>query len=714
MNKKWLATLGIALLPTLWVVPQSVAATPSCIGPDCEITFSYTGEYQTWSPPPGIKDLSFEIYGAAGGRGGAGGNVSGLFTDVPETLYIFVGGAGGMGNGIGGGFNGGGAAGGNSGTEGAGGGATDIRLGLDLDSRIVVAGGAGGGGGEAGGNGGHGGNDTAMAGGNGQAPGGGGGSQTSGGIAGINNGGFAVATPGTLGVGGNGGFSTFAGGGGGGGGYYGGGGGGADDNTCCSDGGGGGGGSSFINTNYVSQFQQQAGVSWGHGWVTFRYTVVPIITYFEMIQVNSERAVFTLEASENLIGLEQSALTLIGAGCELSEFEIDGSLAFGAVTGCESGELSLTLAAESFGQSVLGPVEPEVASLNFDATAPTFEFTTQSFQSSQSDQVIQFLVSDQLQLVESMFSVSGCDGLQVQGSQLSLSSCSEGVATVALLEYTLSDNWQNMGPAEPISLSFTIDQTPPTATWSEVAISGSNPFSYSATLDFSEPVSISNMALAFAASSDCEAQSELQPQRLLVWSSCGYASVQWSFAGQVFDAAGNQMQHLGLSAAVSHPEPVVIAAPAPTPAPQPAPVTPAPVVEAPVPEPAVSESPEAEVIAQPETTSERAITDPEPEPTRDPDAVPTSAPNTAGVTVQPQSERATVAEAAETLEALEPEVTQLQPEVIELPVQQEEVISQPVLGEELLSEEPAFPWWPVALMLAVGALGVGAWRLSGR
>lgn len=709
MNKKWLATLGIALLPTLWVVPQSVAATPNCIGPDCEITFTFRGEHQTWSPPPGIKNLSFDIYGAAGGRGGAGGNVSGLFTDVPETLYIFVGGAGGMGSGINGGFNGGGAAGGNSGTEGAGGGATDIRLGLDLDSRIVVAGGAGGGGGEAGGNGGHGGNDIAMAGGNGQAPGGGGGSQTSGGVAGINNGGFAVATPGTLGVGGNGGFSTFAGGGGGGGGYYGGGGGGADDNTCCSDGGGGGGGSSFINTNYVSQFQQQAGVSWGHGWVTFRYTVVPIITYFEMIQVNSERAVFTLEASENLIGLEQSALTITGLGCELTEFEIDGTLAFGAVTGCDSGLVTLTLAAESFGQSVLGPVEPKVATLNFDASAPEFEFTTPSFQSSQSDQLIEFSVTDQLQLDEAAFAVIGCAGFAVAGNQLQLSSCSEGVATITLLENTLSDNWQNTGPTAPITFSFTIDQTAPTATWSEVLVTGSNPFSYSATLDFSEPVSISNMALAFAASADCEAQSELQAQRLLVWSSCGYAAVQWSFAGLVLDAAGNQMEPLALSAALSNPEPLEIPPPAPAAAAQPvlapAPVTPAPIVEAPAPEPVASESPAVGAIVQPVTTSETVIVTPEP--------LQTPAPSRTAVTV-PQSEPAAVAETTEALELVESEVSALQPEVIELPVQQQEVISQPVLGEELLSEEPAFPWWPVVLLLAVGALGVGAWRLSGR
>lgn len=709
MNNKWLATLGIALLPTLMVVPQSVAAEPNCIGPDCEITFTFRGEHQIWSPPPGIKDVSFEIYGAAGGRGGAGGRISGTFTELPETIYVFVGGAGGMGSGIGGGFNGGGASGGNSGTEGAGGGATDFRFGLDLQSRIAVAGGGGGGGGEAGGNGGHGGNEIAMNGGNGQAPGGAGGSQTQGGIAGLNNGGFAVGTAGTLGIGGNGGFSTFAGGGGGGGGYFGGGGGGADDNTCCSDGGGGGGGSSFANTDYVAQIQHEAAVSWGHGWVTFRYTIVPTVSYFEMIQVNSERAVFTLEASENLVGLEQSALTLIGAGCELSEFEIDGSLAFGAVTGCESGAVSLTLAAESFGQGVLGPNDPIVAALNFDATAPEFAFTTQSFFSSQSDQVIEFSVTDQLQLQDSMFAVSGCEVLQVQGSALQLSSCSEGVASVTLLENTLSDNWQNQGPQEPITFSFTIDQTAPTAGWSEVVVTGSNTFSYSAALEFSEPVSISNMALAFAASAGCEAESELRDQSLLVWSSCGHASVQWTFAGLVIDRAGNQMTLSTLSVTGANPAPVLVTPPVSAPV-APAPVEPAP-VSAPVP---VAPAPEPEPVEEPEAVSESEVVTPDPvveAPVARPE--PGSPPVAAQVTVQPQSATTTVSEVIENDEIVEPAAQEEQLEALEIPTQQD-VITQPVLGEELATEQPAFPWWPVALLLAIGALGVGVWRFSGR
>ena len=706
MNKKWLATLGIAILPTLWVVPQSVAATPNCIGADCEITFTYSGGQQVWTPPVGIKDVSFGIYGAAGGRGGAGGMVSGLFSELPDNLYIFVGGAGGMGSGIGGGFNGGGASGGNSATEGSGGGATDIRLDLDLAARIVVAGGGGGGGGEAGGNGAHGGMEVAAHGGSGQASGGGGGTQSQGGFAGVSNGGFQQATTGQFGTGGSGGFSTFAGGGGGGGGWYGGGGGGADDNTCCSDGGGGGGGSSYANTQYVSQVQHEAGVSWGNGWVTFRYTVVPTIGYFEMIQVNSERAVFSMEASEDLVGLQQVAFSLIGPGCELSEFEIDGTLAFGAVTGCETGAVSLTLAAESFGQGVLGPNQAVVATLNFDASAPNFAFATGHFYSSQSDQVLEFSVSDQLQLQDSMFAVSGCEGLQVQGTQLQLSSCSEGVATVTLLQNTLSDNWQNSGPTEPITVSFTIDQTVPTATWSEVVVTGSNPFSYSATLNFSEPVSVSSMALAFAASPVCETQSELGNQSLLVWSSCGHASVQWSFTGRVEDRAGNLTLLTNLSAFGANPAPAAPAASAP--------IAPTPEVTTPVDPAPVTPVPQTEPVEQPGQVSESEVVDQTPAvavPVSDPE--PSSTTAAVELTVQPQPAPTDLSEVAAIEKPVEPQPEQAQPEPLELSVQQE-VIAQPVLGEELLAEEPALPWWPVALLLAVGALGVGVWRFSGR
>ena len=721
MNTKWIATLALALLPTAMVVPQSVASTPACIGDSCEISFSYTGDYQTWTPPEGIKDLSFEIHGAGGGRGGAGGKVAGVFTEIPETLYIFVGGVGGMGSGIEGGYNGGGLSGGNSGTEGAGGGATDIRLDLSLESRILVAGGGGGGGGgEAGGNGGHGGAEFAAPGGSGQASGGGGGAQDEGGFAGASNGGFQAGTPGQFGLGGSGGFSTFAGGGGGGGGWYGGGGGGADDNTCCSDGGGGGGGSSYANTEYVTNISHEAGVSWGHGWMTLRYTIVPTVSYFEMIQTSNERAVFSIEASDHFEGLTLEDFDLAGVGCVLGDLAVNGSIASGEVTGCLGGEVSLTLRAESFGWQTQGPPTDVVASMTFDAFAPTFEFLGDTDITSQSQMAISFNITDQLQLNTDQFAVQGCDAFTIEQSQLSLSSCSEGVAAVTLLPNTLTDTWQNSGPPEPITFSFVVDQTAPTASWSEVVVSGTNPFSYSAELEFSEPVSISNMALAFASSADCEATAEQQPTKLLVSASCSYSSLEWTFVGFVTDRAGNAMSFSALSVSKNNPSPPPAPAPAPAPifVPVPVPVISEPVPVAPVAtqSPEVSESEAVSPVTESATVSESFSEVVEVE--LAPRSVVVAEPAPQAIQAEPTV--AAVESEPETPEVLD-EVVSQEPEpqvtVSEEPVEettQEPELAQPVLGEELPLEQPGFPWWPVALLLAIGALGVGAWRLSGR
>ena len=722
MNKKWLATLTLALLPTAMVVPQSVASTPACIGDSCEISFSYTGDYQTWSPPEGAKDLTFEIYGAGGGRGGAGGKVAGTFTDIPETLYIFVGGVGGMGSGIDGGFNGGGVSGGNSGTEGAGGGATDIRLGLPLDTRILVAGGGGGGGGEAGGNGGHGGAEFAAHGGSGQASGGGGGAQDEGGFAGVSNGGFQAGTIGQFGFGGSGGFSTFAGGGGGGGGWYGGGGGGADDNTCCSDGGGGGGGSSYANTEYVTNISHEAGVSWGHGWMTLRYTIVPTVSYFEMIQTSNERAVFSIEASDEFEGLTLEDFELNGDGCVLGDLTLTGSIASGEITGCLGGEVSLTLKAGSFGWQSQGPPADEVATLNFDALAPSFEFLSDTNITSRSELAISFSVTDQLQPNTNQFAVQGCDAFTIEQSQLLLSSCSEGVAAVTLLPNTLTDSWQNSGPEEPITFSFVVDQTAPTASWSEVVVSGTNPFSYSAELEFSEPVSISNMALAFASSAECEATSEEQPTKLLVSTSCSYSSLEWTFVGFVTDRAGNAMSFSVLSVSTNNPSPPQVPATAPAPSPifvpVPVPVISEPVIVAPVAtqSPEVSESEAVSPVTESATVSEPVSEVVEVEPAPVPVVVAEPAPQVSRIE-PPVAEVQSEPETPEIIEEVSSQEPEPQVTMNDEPAAQETEepeLAQPVLGDELALEEPGFPWWPVALLLAIGALGVGAWRLSGR
>jgi hypothetical protein len=142
------------------------------IGVNCERTYFYTGDKQTFTVPSGVMNISFV---AAGGKGyhnsaftqstrGVGAVVSGVLpTTGGQVLNLYVGGAGTSNKG---GWNGGGDGSsaffssyqptasqirdpnvntGGSGRGGGGGGATDIRVGgTALANRLVVAGGGGG------------------------------------------------------------------------------------------------------------------------------------------------------------------------------------------------------------------------------------------------------------------------------------------------------------------------------------------------------------------------------------------------------------------------------------------------------------------------------------------------------------------------------------------------------------------------------------------
>ncbi len=285
------------------------------------VNYSFTGSPQTFTVPSCVNTITITARGASGGAGASGGPAlsiggnggfgaiaSGIFTITPgAVLSLFVGGAGGSGNGIGG-FNGGA----NSGTVngGGGGGATDVRLGgLTLTNRIIVAGGGGGGGrggcesttvAVIGGNGGNG-ASNGFAGINAPTSGGfagagqGGVTGGSGGAAGIGCSGF-LGTPGgsgVLGLGGMGGsgqncccftFTSIPTGGGGGGGYFGGGGGGGGSagTVGCSGndkgaGGGGAGGTNFFDPSFTNTVVATHTAT-GDGFVTISYTTFPVVS----------------------------------------------------------------------------------------------------------------------------------------------------------------------------------------------------------------------------------------------------------------------------------------------------------------------------------------------------------------------------------------------------------------------------------------------------
>ena len=109
--------------------------------------------YQIYVVPSGVTSITVDAYGAEGGLAhtpGMGGRTQGTMAVTPgQTLYIFVGGQGGL---PAGGWNGGGIGGSTPANTvgGGGGGASDIRFGgITLNDRIMVAAGGGGGGGAA-------------------------------------------------------------------------------------------------------------------------------------------------------------------------------------------------------------------------------------------------------------------------------------------------------------------------------------------------------------------------------------------------------------------------------------------------------------------------------------------------------------------------------------------------------------------------------------
>ena len=227
------------------IASDTITFTTSCLGVGEVYGIDYSGTVVT----SGDADVNFcagtyklQVWGAQGGNtGGKGGYSVGEITlNGTETVYFYVGGAGGTGSSAG--FNGGGTTGSSS---GAGGGATDVRINNNsLYARVIVAGGGGGkgqdtcaygavGGGTSGGGGASQDNCGTQA---------GGGTQTAGGAVGVyssTNG----ANAGTFGVGGNASDSSYDGGGGGGGWY----GGGAGASAGWSN--GGGGGSGFVYTS---------------------------------------------------------------------------------------------------------------------------------------------------------------------------------------------------------------------------------------------------------------------------------------------------------------------------------------------------------------------------------------------------------------------------------------------------------------------------------
>ena len=296
-------------------------------------SFTFTGSDQTWTVPTGVKSITIEGYGAAGGTGGNSGGAGGkggylkakISVTAGDALTIRIGQKGH--NGVesnsatstvfGNGGKGGGGALFDGYQGGAGGGTTYVKK-SSTNLFVVGAGGGGNAFGIFGGSavaGADGGSTTGGTGSNGEvgSTGGGGGTQAAGGALGVSSDPFGNGVAGDSFSGGNGGTSIFfadgGGGGGGGAGYFGGGGAGAG---FAGSGASGGGGSSFTieSATDVTNTQGHASAT-GNGSMTFNYR------FGYQFRINSKPFAKILNVLEN-INTNETNTSLISALDSLS------------------------------------------------------------------------------------------------------------------------------------------------------------------------------------------------------------------------------------------------------------------------------------------------------------------------------------------------------------------------------------------------------------
>lgn len=711
-----IATLALASLPALPSFAQV------CDQGECVVTFEYTGSMVTWNVPADVDHLQFEVFGAAGGRGGLGGKVSGTLTNLPATLTIVVGGEGVVGSEAQGGYNGGGRAGGYRGNEGSGGGASDIRLGISVDSRILVAGGGGGGGGYAGADGAAGGGLIANAGGSGQGAGGQGGTQSSGGSGGSSNGGSS-ASSGGFGFGGYGGSSWNAGGGGGGGGWYGGGGGGADDNSCCSDGGGGGGGSSFARQSYTQSVSHEVGVRSGHGLIVIRFTEPLSVVSFGGSQLDSDSLRFDLELSRaHSLALSDFDLSLLG--CETTELTGSGVSYQLLGSNCQAGD-----------QQVLLPSLSTQALLTFDKSAPELILGEPILDQNLASYTLPYTLSES-ELTQDHILIDGCSEVALKPDSIVLTGCADGPGSLSVLAGAVSDSFGNSAPGEDQVFSFAFDLVAPSATFSEFSFDA-EVNSYRLNLDFSEASTVLIEPI-FQSTMECTTSMELIETGMLLGANCGYGSGDWILeAFSLSDSAGNLGPEQAVVFSFDNPEPP---APEPTEAvqaqpeeplespaqsqsisqdvvyaePAPIPIDPAPTpIEETEPEPVASEPVQeelsdliAELIEQIESE----------EPLPEPEVVIETLPITEAVSepapvVEPVEEEATTEPIAQ-----EPEQTATS-EVVPEELFVSESIAPAVVQVAAATdaeESNLMPQFLIGTLAALGVTGALLWRFSGR
>jgi hypothetical protein len=163
--------------------------------------------------------------------------------------------------------------------------------------------------------------------------------------------------------------------------------------------------------------------------------------------------------------------------------------------------------------------------------------------------------------------------LEIQGAtaQVELVDCPTGLVTL-----TLKSNSMGLGPLGPTSdlkFELEIDATEPTATFSEIQIEGSGPFTYTTLLRFSEEVEFDSDKLLFASNASCNTSIVEISGGLRLRASCSYADLSWTLpARSLKDNAGHLGPHRDIRVSVANPAPAPVVPPVPVPLLPPAPV----------------------------------------------------------------------------------------------------------------------------------------------
>jgi hypothetical protein len=167
-------------------------------------------------------------------------------------------------------------------------------------------------------------------------------------------------------------------------------------------------------------------------------------------------------------------------------------------------------------------------------------------------------------------------------AQVELVDCTTGRVTLTLRANSMGASV--LGPARDEKFEIEIDATAPSATFSDIQLAGSGPFSYSAQLRFSEAVEFDATTLVFSSTGPCESRATAVSGGFDVQAVCGYTELSWTLpARSLRDSYGNLGPYRDIKVSLANLAPAPPSTPSPTPTPTPTPTPP--VVSIPIPAP---------------------------------------------------------------------------------------------------------------------------------